>query len=316
MPLSYVDGAPIFTRDLNPQTQDRLTSLDDDYAQRRFALVWSGVEDAIADRLLAQEATRRNQSYETFVHQEIDSRVGAPSEEEIKGLYTQNQAVIGVSYAQAAPILRKQYQADRTQALRRALTDRLRAQSLVQYNLTPPALDRTALRALGPSQGPAQAQVTVVVYSDFTCPYSAQARRLVKRLTQLYPNQIRIVHQDFPLSSHALAQTAAEAAHCAREQNKFWAYYDAVFDNPTTLKEGDINKSAGQAELDIAAFNRCMATDRPKVAVMQSRADALLVGVKGTPTLFVNGMRLSGVLPLPLMQAFVERELGLDTSAS
>jgi protein-disulfide isomerase len=124
------------------------------------------------------------------------------------------------------------------------------------------------------------------------------------------------VHQDFPRDGDALAQSAAQAAHCAHEQDKFWPFYNAVFDKTSTLKQDDIDKSAAQAELDVPAFQRCMASDRPKLAVAQSRADALVVGVKGTPTLFVNGMRLSGVLPLALMQAFIERELSLEKSPS
>jgi protein-disulfide isomerase len=304
-----VDGAAITLQDLDPQLQDRLTQLHDDCAQRQFALTWSGLEDAMADRLLRKEAARRGISLDMLLHREVENRIGTPSEDEIRGLYEANKATIGVPYLQAAPFLRNQYRRDRTQALRRSLADRLRQDSDVRYSLPPPNLDRVALKVVGPTLGAAHPQVTLVVFSDFTCPYSAQARRLIKKLLQRYPNSLQVVYQDFPLEQHPMARPAAEAAHCALEQDKFWAYYDVLFDNSAQLQAANFVQYATQTGLDADAFNRCLASGRAQLAITQSQTQARHLGVKGTPAMFINGMRLTGVLPMPLMQAFIDHEL-------
>jgi protein-disulfide isomerase len=307
--LAFIDEQPVTATELDSAVQDRRMQLEDDCAQRTFALTWSGLEDAIAERLLQQEATRRGQTLETLLHQEVQSRVGAPSEDEIRGLYEANRDIIKVPYPQAAPFLRRQYRIDRTQALRRALADRLRQDHAIRYTLAPPDLDRMHLKVTGPTLGVPDAQVTLVLFSDFTCPYSAQARRVIKRLLQLYPQALQVIYQDFPLDAHPRARPAAEAAHCAAEQKDFWPFYDLLFEHSANLEAADLSKYAAQAGLDMAAFAKCQASDRPRNAVIQSQTQARHFGVRGTPTVFINGMRLSGILPLPMLRAFVDHEL-------
>jgi protein-disulfide isomerase len=307
--LGAVNGVPVHVGDIPPDGATRLRELDDDYAQRRFQLLWAGMEEVVADRLLAAEAKRRNMDLGALLKEEVDSKVGAPSEEEIRGLYDANRELIQVPFSAAARYLKEQWHLERVQALRRGLVDRLRQGADVRYALPPPEMTRLPVEPKGPSAGPKDARVTVVIFSDFQCPYSAQARRLLYRLRDLYPQTLRIVHRDFPLDQHPLAQGAAEAAHCADEQGKFWAYYDVLFENTTALEAADLKRYATQAELDAAAFDTCLASERPKKAVAEDQEAGKRFGVRGTPALFVNGMRLIGILPLPLMQSIIDQEL-------
>ena len=76
---------------------------------------------------------------------------------------------------------------------------------------------------------PVSAAVTIVEYADFECPACRESVAVLKQLRNLYPEQVRLVHRDFPLPAHPGGQPAAAAAHCAYEQGEFWAYHDALF---------------------------------------------------------------------------------------
>jgi protein-disulfide isomerase len=128
-------------------------------------------------------------------------------------------------------------------------------------------------------------------------------------LKELYPNKIRVIFRDFPLSQHAKARPAAAAAYCANEQSKFWAYHDLLFASAPALGEADLKKAAETVGLDLKAFESCLGSDRPEKAIKLDEDAARKLALDGTPGLFMNGMKLMGVLPLPLMQALVDKEL-------
>jgi protein-disulfide isomerase len=117
------------------------------------------------------------------------------------------------------------------------------------------------------------------------------------------------VYRDFPLSQHPNARVAAEAAQCAHEQDKFWPFHDLLFDNQHALDRAALAKYAGEVALDVKSFEKCMDSERPKLAVKSSEELGRRYGVDGTPALFLNGMKLIGVMPLPLMKLLIEREL-------
>lgn len=308
--LAWIDDTPLQTKDLSQATQQRLTDLESDLAQRRYHLLWAGVEDSIADWLLQQEARRRGLTVEALLEAEVVSKVGSPHDVELRDLYDNNRATIGVPFAQAASELRSAWQQDRVKQLRRALIDGLRKDHNVRYNLPPPVLQRYAVAANdGPARGPQQAPVTIIEFGDFECPYCAQTHRLLQRISALYPKDVRVIYRDFPLSQHQHARLAAQAGQCAEEQNKFWPYHDLLFEHNNALERADLQHYAEAAELNVDAFTQCLASERPQQKVTASVAAAQAAGVHSTPVLFVNGLRLRGVLPLPLMQAIIDREL-------
>jgi hypothetical protein len=296
--------------DLHSGTAARLRRLDDDHAQRRLAVLWAGVEEAVAQRLLQGEAQRRSLSVATLLAQEVEAKISAPSDDEMRSLYETHRTLIPVPFSAARPLLKAQWRADRSSQLRRALIDRLRSSHSVRLNLPLPRLSRQHLElGPGPRRGPTTAAVTVVAFGDYECPYSAQARRLLQRLEELYPQDVQIVYRDYVLPQHSRGRAAAQAAHCAGEQQHFWPYYNLLFEHPFALGDSDLREHAKRAELNLPTFEACMASDRPAQALQRATDTARSAQVQGTPALFVNGMQLRGVLPVALLQALVDREL-------
>ena len=114
-----------------------------------------------------------------------------------------------------------------------------------------------------PSRGVATAPVTIVEFSDFECPYCGGLFPTLKQVEKNYPQTVRIVYRQFPLSNlHPHAMKAAEAALCANEQNKFWEFHDSMFGNQRELSIADLKQRAVDLKLDTQAFNQCLDSGR------------------------------------------------------
>ena len=308
--LATCSQAPITLGGLSADAHRALTRLDDTYALRRYAFLWVGVEDVIAQRLLSQEASRRSMSMGALLEQEVDHRVGAPSVQEVRALYDAHASLIGQPFSQVEAALAQQWHDDRVVQLRRALVDRLRVDAQISYQLLPPHLSRQEVSP-GPlaARGPADAKVSIVEFGDYSCPYTAQARRLMTRIMALYPQQVVWHWRDFPIDVDSAQHPAAEAAVCAQEQQQFWAYHGLIFERGSPPSTADLHTMAAGLGLNMPAFRDCLASPRPKLTIAQSQRDGRRLGVEATPTLFINGMPIDSVLPLAAMQAFIEREL-------
>ncbi|MDB4969849.1 MAG: oxidoreductase, partial [Myxococcales bacterium] len=151
-----------------------------------------------------------------------------------------------------------------------------------------------------PSVGRKQAPVTVVEFSDFQCPYCKRAADLVSNVRQTYGDDVRVVFRQFPLPYHKSAHLAAEASLAAHEQGKFWEMHDKLFANQAAIDRASIAGYARELGLDAAKFAAALDGGKYAAAV---NADVLAGGalVDGTPTLFVNGHKLTN--PALLAQA-------------
>jgi protein-disulfide isomerase len=308
--LATVDGIPILRADLQPALNERLEAIDEDAAQKKFQMTWILVEDAIASRLLAQEAQKRNQPVAQLRKAEIDNQVKAPTADEVRALYDQNKDEIGMPFDLVQGPLTSQLLKEREREAERKFVDGLRASGDIRYAIPAPALKRLLMeKQTGAQWGPDNAAVTLVEYGDFECPFCGRARPILARLRELYGDKLKIVFRHFPLPQHPHARQAAEAAACAQEQGKFWPYHDQLFEHSNALTSDDLAHYAQNANLDLAAFQSCRSSNRPKAAVDADMQSAERLGVRGTPAMFLNGGRINGVLPVPLMQSLMEAEL-------
>ena len=161
-----------------------------------------------------------------------------------------------------------------------------------------------------PVLGGANAPVTVVEFSDFQCPFCRQVMPTLKKLREAYGDRVRIVWKDFPLTSiHPQAFKAAEAAHCAREQSKFWEYHDRLFENQQALDADFLKKYAADTGLDTAKFNTCLDTAKYAERVQAQMGVGNQLGVSSTPSMFVNGRMVSGAQPFEVFTAIIDEEL-------
>ena len=149
-----------------------------------------------------------------------------------------------------------------------------------------------------PSLGKKNAPVTIVEFADFGCPYSAEESYVVRAIAKAFPDDVRVIYRDFPIPElHPGADIAAMGGECAKEQGKFWEYHDALFSRPTEYTADNLASYAEDAGLDARAFSACLASGKYESEVGKDLADGVKAGVVGTPTFFINGVKIEGDIP-------------------
>lgn len=191
---------------------------------------------------------------------------------------------------------------------------KLRADSAEETQHARPDLDlyatyRVGLGMPGHQLGPDTALVTIVVWSDFQCPYCARAAPVLAQLHAKYGDEVRIVFRHLAMSFHRKAGLAAEAAVAAAEQGKFWAFHDALWEEFGALDRADLERFAQKAGLDMDAFRAALDDRRYRDLVLAEGASAMALGVEGTPTMFVNGQPVIGAKDFATMDRLVSSHL-------
>jgi protein-disulfide isomerase len=153
-----------------------------------------------------------------------------------------------------------------------------------------------------PVLGPANAKITLVEFSDFQCPYCILAVPQIQAVMKAYPTQTKLIFKQFPLEIHSRAFLAASAALAANKQGKFWRMHDAMFAHHDELSHETFVKLAQEMGMDVARFEKDMASDEVKKAVEKDVDDGERAGVQGTPTIFINGQRYNGPITLDYLK--------------
>ncbi len=175
--------------------------------------------------------------------------------------------------------------------------------------LDPMQIYRIGLGLPGHAAGPADALVTVVVFSDFECPYCARMVPTIHRLRKERPD-VRVVYRHMPLTSHDGADLAAEAAVVAGRAGKFWAFHDQIFAKMGTPLTRAVVLDAGKAVgLDRKELAAALDDHRYRDLVLAEAGAAGALGASGTPTLFVNGMPIAGAVPYEQLSLVIDAQL-------
>ena len=160
-----------------------------------------------------------------------------------------------------------------------------------------------------PSFGPQFAKVTIVEWSDFQCPFCSRAAPTVEKLRETYGKDVRFVFRNYPLPNHANARIAAQAAMAANAQGKFWQMHDQLFANQQALDRASLDKTAEKVGLDMARFARDIDSPKVQAQIEADVAAANAAGIRGTPTLFVNGRPVSGAPAWEQFKAEIDAEI-------
>ena len=176
-------------------------------------------------------------------------------------------------------------------------------------------LDRLSLADL-PSLGPTNAPVTIVEFGDLECPdCRMEAPILRHNVAETFASQVRLYFKDFPLGSiHPWARAAAIAGRCVYHQDAkaFWDFYDWIYENQQEIEPDNLNSKilawAGQNGLDARGLGGCIETKASEPEVDRSLAEGRSLGVRGTPTLFINGRKIGG-LAWPDLELVIRKEL-------
>ncbi|HEY0250321.1 MAG TPA: thioredoxin domain-containing protein [Kofleriaceae bacterium] len=162
-------------------------------------------------------------------------------------------------------------------------------------------------RGHGPVEGPANAPLTIVDWSDYACGYCNRAQEALDRLDRLYPGQIRWVHRILPLDDDNTV--AAEATLAAAAQGRFRPMHDRLYAVRGHVDRAAVEMIGQELGLDMIAFRAALDAGTYRAQIIEDVRDAEAIGVTGTPTFFVNGHVVHGSAPLAVFTAVADQEL-------
>jgi len=158
--------------------------------------------------------------------------------------------------------------------------------------------------------GPADAPITIVEYSDYQCPFCRRWHdEVYEPLLAAYPGQIRLVYRHLPLTSiHPDAMSAAEAAMCAGEQDAYWPFHEKLFSSES-LGSSTYVQYAQDLKLNMKTFEACLSDHKYQQAIQEDSDFAINLGIRSTPTFFINGLAVVGAQPLDVFKQVIDQEL-------
>jgi len=296
-----VNGVKLTIADLEKKNPSSLFQARTTYyeAQRKV------IESMVDDYLLEQQARKEGIAVPELLERHVNAAIGKdPSEESLRVYYE------GVDTAEPYEVVRgKILDALRQRRIAKARTaylQSLRSQVPIILRLEPPRAPISMKDV--PVRGAAASRVTVLEYADFECPYCQQIHPVLERLETEFKGKLALAYKDYPLPMHPDAQKAAEAAHCAGAQGKYWEYHDILF-TKKQLAVSALKQYARDLNLATATFDNCLDKDQMATVVSEQAGEAQALGVQGTPTILVNGRLVNGNLTYEKLRALIVEEL-------
>ena len=274
--------------------EDSLRPLIFSVQEQVYALRKQDLELKINDTLLAHEAQKKSVTTRALLDSEVSAKVAKVTDADAQAFYDQNKERISGDFAQTKAQIIQYLQERREREATVTYADLLRRASKVEINLTAPVAPVLSITTDDqPVKGNPNAVVTIVEFTDFECPGCARQHPVLERIVSEYGDRVRLVVRDFPLSQHANAYKAAEAAEAAREQGKYWEYAAVLFRNQSALSVDKLRQYATEVGLDRAKFDKSLDSGKLAEKVQRDLMDGRKLGVNGTPSIFINGKRVS-----------------------
>ncbi len=309
-PVATVGGEPITRAELEALTAPAEAQLD----AQRYEMQRQAVDQLVAERLLTTEATAKGVTVQELVEQQIMAGAQQPTDEQIRAFFDEHaEEMGGAPFEVVGPQIAQHLAQEGAEERARAYLDELKARTPVDIRIDAPRFEVATEGQ--PRRGPADAPVTVVEFSDFQCPYCADAATTLGEVAAKYGDDVAIVFRNYPLQSHADARPAAEAGECALDQGRFWELHDAMFAAPADLGREQLVAHAGTAGLDVDKFTACLDGGAKAAEVAADLAAGEKVGVQGTPAVLVNGRMIGGEVSVESVSRMVDEALA-DRPAS
>ncbi len=262
------------------------------------------------EKLSAIEAAKAGLTVDDYLNKKVLSAITI-SEAEVKKFLAEKK----IEESQLNPQMRERVNAYLVATKRQDALDaylsKLTAGNPIEVYFTKPIFRVPVEAGKGPSFGPENAPISIVVFSDFQCPFCAKGADAVTALKKKYGSKIRVTFRQYPLPMHKDARPAAEASLCVADQgaDKFWKFHDLAFANQSKLDAISLEKFAKDVGADGKQYADCIQKKKHADTVVKDTEYGEKIGVKSTPTFFINGQWISGALPIEQFSEVIDEEL-------
>src|ERR1022692_2904459 len=303
--VAEINGRKVMAAELEDKEAGKLLQAKYKY----YVAERDALEQYIDDELLDMQAMKEGVTREELFKRHVSSTVPTPTEDQLRFYYEGVQTE--ESYESARPHIIDTIQQLRMKKAGAAYIAELRGQYGVVVELSQTSVHVEVANA--PRLGSEKAPVQIVEFADYECPYCQKVNDDLIRLREQFGSQVSVVFKDFPLHMHPLAAKAAEAAHCAGEQGKFWEFHDSLFQTKR-LQNSDLRQQASTLKLDTARFDQCLNSGEQAAGVKKDAAEGQRLGLQGTPSFFINGHFMSGAVGFMKLRETVLQGLGITSA--
>jgi protein-disulfide isomerase len=270
------------------------------------------LDQLIFEKILEKEAKQQGKTLENLIEQIAPMASLQVGDAEIDKYMQENQERLK-EFRGSIPELRERLKAFLEQQRRsQILTNYAKALEPkygVKVFLTMPTAPKVKVDTRGaPSQGPADAPITIIEFSDYQCPACRNTHEVVKQIGAAYGDKIHWIFKDYPLRRHKDAFKAAEASYCAQDQGKFWEYREKLY-AAADLSPGNLLNIAAELGMSREKFSQCLQESKYRALVEKNTRDAVEAGVDRTPSFLVDGVVHTGGPTVDSFKSLIDEEL-------
>ena len=311
--VATFNGGSVSMADVMESVGAQARAMTQKYQTERYNLLKGAVETRASEKLLQSAADAGGYAdIDALLAVEVEAKTITPSNEEFELLVAQvsvqnpnipmEQIRLGVAQEMGRRAQMERYY---------SYIEELKTNANYKLSLPYPEMPRIDIlvREDDPVRGPRDASVTIVEFTEYQCPYCKHGAPTMDALVDKYDGKVRVITKDYPLGFHEHARGAAIAGHCAAEQGSYNQFADLMFEHQPTLDRVSLINYATQLKLDVVQFTACLDSEPPASRVDENVALATSIGVEATPTYFVNGIMLSGALPIEEFSVVIDAEL-------
>lgn len=251
------------------------------------------MEEAALQLVAADKAKKENIS-EAAAREQLLATT-PPTEEEINQFFEANKDRISKPLYEIKGDINQYLTQQKVREKRFAVLGELESKGDFALLISPPKSPAVSINTEGyPTIGNPDATIKIVEFADYQCPHCKDASHTMHKLLEQYGDKIQLTYMDFPINRSGISRKVAEGAVCADQQGKFWEYNQMAFEQQAQLSNDSPAKFASELQLDTAQFDTCITADATIKKVKDAELQAINLGIRGTPAIFVNGKKLEG----------------------
>ena len=279
-----------------------------------FELKFNKLKSLLLEKFINQDPRKKDLSNDEFLEKFITSNVKITDSQIEKFIKDQNIPKEHLNPQVKEKIKNYLTMQEKKGSVDKWLGEKLKKSAVEVYIPKPqrPVFD-VKVDGTSPYFGSENAKVTIVEYSDFQCPFCAKGADILKQLKTKYGKKIKIVFKNFPLPFHNQAEKAAVAGLCAHKEgnDSFWKMHDKMFAQQDQLSSEGLKTMAKNIGLNEQAFEKCLEDEEILKKVKKDMQEGKEIGVKSTPTFYVNGRLINGAQSIDVFSELIDEQLAL-----
>ena len=306
--LAKIGGKEITEEEL--VGDDKLAYMD--IKKREYDFKIGQLKKLMVERLIGEEAKKANMSLPDYIKKNITKGEIKISDSEFKKFVAEKKIPEGQINDQLKQRILAFLKEQKNDDMIDAYIAKITKSNPVEVFFSKPKMSIDLKIGDSVVWGNKDAKVTIVEFSDFQCPFCSRGANSVDEIKKKYKGKVKIAFKHFPLPMHPDAKPASEAALCVNAEggaDKFWKYHDMLFKNQDKLDPANLEKFAKDVGVNVDKFKECFGSKKFASAVEADMQYGEKIGVRSTPTFFINGQLISGAVPIEQFSEVIDESL-------